>query len=202
MSAEETTFNKLAIITKSYLNDFFPKEKIINSETPLYPLFNLRAGKEIIDYQKSEAFLICAMTIFFSLKEKGIVDTPIENYNALGGAMSIDALKYNKTNTFVNVFTEHLSEFINKEDVDYALTLHFQDRIPFLVEEIKDVLQNSKYAEPINCIYCLYKGPLVGPFLLTSIGPRFKQNIPDEYSELKDLFISRLLEFQSRIDIL
>ena len=59
-----------------------------------------------------------------------------------------------------------------------------------------------KYAEPINCIYCLYKGPLVGPFLLTSIGPRFKQNIPDEYSELKDLFISRLLEFQSRIDIL
>ena len=63
----KTTFNDLATITKSQLDTFLPLDKIINSGAPLYPFFNLRQGKEIIDYQKSELFLICYYSIFILL---------------------------------------------------------------------------------------------------------------------------------------
>lgn len=177
----KTTFNDLATITKSQLDTFLPLDKIITSGAPLYPFFNLRQGKEIIDYQKSELFLICSFSIFVTLSEKGLLNGPEE-----AGA-------------FVEVLTKHLSEFITKDDAEYDLVLHIEDRIDVFHEEVKNVIKYGMNSDPVNCIYCVYKAPLIGQFLLSKKCVEFKLNNPERYVELKEFFVSNLLSFQSKV---
>ena len=54
-------------------------------------------------------------------------------------------------------------------------------------------------SDPVNCIYCVYKAPLIGPFLLSQKGVEFKLNNPNRYIELKEFFVSNLLIFQSKV---
>jgi|TARA_B110000114_G_scaffold28607_1_gene29003 hypothetical protein len=177
----KTTFNDLATITKSQLDTFLPLDKIINSGAPLYPFFNLRQGKEIIDYQKSELFLICSFSIFVTLIEKGLLNGPEE------------------AEAFVEVLTQHLSEFITKDDAEYDLVLHIEDRIDVFHEEVKNVIKNGMNSDPVNCIYCVYKAPLIGQFLLSKKCVEFKLNNPKRYVELKEFFVSNLSSFQSKV---
>jgi hypothetical protein len=178
----ETVYNKLLTITKVKLDTFLPPDKRINSSEKLYPFFNLRQGKEIVDYQKSEVFLICAFSIYSTLVIKKLVN------NGQDG------------DAFVNIFLNHLSEYITKDDTDYDLTLHFEDRFDIFHKEINDVIFNGMDSDPVNCIYCIYKAPLIGKFLLSSKSIEFKQNSSDIYEELKENFVLNLLNFQSIIN--
>ena len=179
----KTTFNDLAIITKSQLDIFLPLDKIINSGAPLYPFFNLRQGKEIIDYQKSELFLICSFSVFVTLIKKRVLNGQDQQ----------------KGDAFIEIFLQHLSEFITKEDTEWDLKLHFEDRMNVFLEEVKDVINNGLDSEPINCIYCIYKAPLIGQFLLSKKCVEFKLNNSKRYVELKEFFISNLLSFHSKV---
>lgn len=178
----ETLYNKLVTITKEQLDNFLPPNKIINSSVKLYPFFNLRQGKEIVDYQKSEVFLICAFSIYTTLVIKKLVNNGQEG------------------DAFVNIFLNNLSEYITKDDAEYALTLHFDDRFDIFHEEINDVIFNGMDSDPVNCIYCIYKAPLIGKFLLSSKSIEFKQNSANIYEELKEFFVLNLLNFHSKIN--
>lgn len=180
----KTSFNDLARITKSQLDNFLTLDKIINSKTTLYPLFNLKQGKEIIDYQKSELFLICSFSIFVTLIKKGVLNGQDQQ----------------KGDAFIEIVIQHLSEFITKEDSEWDLELHFEDRMDVFLEEVKDVINNGLDSEPINCIYCIYKAPLIGQFLLSKKSMEFKQNKPDSYFKLKEFFVLNLLSFQSKVN--
>jgi|TARA_B110000114_G_scaffold183636_1_gene225368 hypothetical protein len=177
----KSLLNDLVVITKTQLDVFIPQEKIINSNIVLYPFFNLRQGKKMVDYQKSELFLICTFSIYLALANKQLID-------------DIDG------DDFFNVFCEHLSEYITKDDTEYDLILHFEDRMNLFFNEVKDVIDNGMDSDPVNCVYCAYKAPLIGQFLLSHKSNEFKSNNFNNYIELKKFFVSKILNFQIEIN--